>query len=250
MKSLVVISGGSSDTGRAVAVRMAQRGWYPLIGYFSQLQAACDTESYIKKSGLAAECIQIDVRSSESLERLNERIAQLSLPVKGLVNVASFCRPEGGYQNSLDNLSLDDMDNSLRTDLLGALRITRSLLPELTAACGSVIHFGSASALGNDSDLLQYLPAKLGISGCVRGLARSLAPRVRINCIAPGALDTKWLKTWKLPDNELAAITKSCPAGRLGSTEDIGALVEFLLSDSASYITGQTIVIDGGFFCP
>ena len=250
MKPLVVISGGSSDTGRAVAVRMARSGWYPIVGYFSNQQAALQTIALLKVSGLQGECLEIDVRSAENINLLRERILSLSLPLKGLVNIASFCNPQGGYQDSLSTLSLSDMDNSIQTDLLGGLRITKSLLSQLKAACGSVIHFGSASAMGNDSDLIQYLPAKLAISGCVRALARSLAPEVRINCIAPGALDTAWLKTWALRSDQFSAITKLCPTGRLGSPDDVSALVEFLLSNSASYITGQTIIIDGGLFCP
>jgi 3-oxoacyl-[acyl-carrier protein] reductase len=149
----------------------------------------------------------------------------------------------------LAKLDVAEVVRAVDVDLGGSLRMIRACAPHIRrAGGGSIVNFGSASADAADPDLLVYMAAKVSIAAYTRALARELGPKVRINCVAPGAIATDWVTAWKMPAKERRSLERATCVGRLGEAQDVANLVAFLVSDEASYLTGQTIALDGGMF--
>jgi 3-oxoacyl-[acyl-carrier protein] reductase len=246
----VLLAGGSSDTGQFCVRHLATCGIIPIITYHQRREIAERLIREIREAAPGAFASHLDVTKEGSVETLTQSISQKGIKLTGVVCLCSYSRPDAGYQNSLESLVLSDVQASLAVDLIGVARLLQAVLPILQRPGGSIVTFGSASALGNDNDLLQYLPARLSMSAYTRSFARKLGPDLRINCIAPGALATSWLERWGLPPDERETLRLSTAAQRLGTPEDIAHSVEFLLSSRSAYITGQTLIVDGGLFCP
>lgn len=173
--------------------------------------------------------------------QLVETVVGSSGKVDALINNAGITRDA-----LLLRMSEQDWDEVLTTNLRSVFAMTKAVLrPMLTQRSGRIINISSVVGITGNAGQANYAAAKAGVIAFTKSIARELASRnILVNCIAPGYIETDM--TGKLSPQQQQALLGSIPLGRAGVGADIAAVVAFLLSDAASYITGQTIAVDGG----
>ncbi len=166
-----------------------------------------------------------------------------------LINNASFSDVSMFNKNFLQ-CGADDFIRPFEVDVLGGILLTQGFVKKMTERrFGRILFFSSASALKSDDKTIPYAISKCGIVGMVKSLAPIFASyNITVNAIAPGAINTGWIEKWKVPLDWIEKIISKTPVRRLGNSEDVANFIIFLVSDLASYITGQTINIDGGAY--
>ncbi|MFY9331107.1 MAG: SDR family NAD(P)-dependent oxidoreductase [Candidatus Nanopelagicales bacterium] len=240
-----VVTGAASGIGRATCVALASSGHevivatYPGDPHDPQL-----TVDAVTAGGGNAHIIEVDVRDSAQVDRLMAQADERSGGIDVVVANAGILR-----DSPLSDLTDERWDEMLQVDLTGVLRTLRSARPRMNAG-GSMIAVSSiAGAVYGWPDHAHYATAKAGMIGLVRSLAVELAPDITVNTVVPGIIETPQSldPVNSLGPEGLKAIAASIPAGRVGVPEDIAALISFLASTGARYITGQAIVVDGGY---
>lgn len=238
---VAMITGGSRGIGRATSLALAQAGAAVVINYRGNQAAADELVQLIEKADGRAVAIQADVSQAEDVERLFKQCMDTFGRLDILVNNAGVTR-----DTLLLRMKEIDFDTVINTNLRGTYLCTRAALRPMTKArAGRIINISSVVGLIGNAGQANYSAAKAGLIGFTKATAREMASRhITVNAIAPGYVDTEM--TSGLGDQIKAAILENVPLGRLGTPEDIAGVVCFLASDMASYITGQTIVVDGG----
>jgi NAD(P)-dependent dehydrogenase (short-subunit alcohol dehydrogenase family) len=250
-RRVAAVTGSTGGSGRAVCLELARRGWAVAAGFRSKEKEARALVDECRRLGAPAAALALDVADVESVAGFVRAVNTSLGPIRDLVNVASWAAEGGGYRVPLARLDLADIVKAVEVDVVGSLRMIRACIPQMRrAGGGSIVNFGSASANAADPDLLVYMPAKVSLAMMTRALTRELGPKIRVNCIAPGAIATDWIERWKLPKTERRALARAASVGRLGTPRDVAKLVAFLLSDDSSFLTGQTLTLDGGMFNP
>ncbi len=238
-----LVTGGSRGLGRAICLELAKRGIPVLINYQSRVEAAESVKAEIESQGGVAELIQFDVSQQNAVEQALDGWME-SHPedyVAYLVNNAGIRR-----DNVMFMLTDDDWHSVLDTTVDGFFYVTRKLLPRMMMRRhgGSIVNVASLSGLKGIQGQTNYSAAKAALIGATKALAQEVAPRsVRVNAVAPGFIETDMTKELNQQDY-LAAI----PMKRFGRPEEVASVVGFLLSDAASYITGEVISINGGLY--
>ena len=238
-----LVTGGSRGIGRAVAIKLAGQGWPVLINYRSNQEAAQATLDEILAAGGQAELLPFDVASPEATDAAIDKW-EAEHPddyVAVLVNNAGIRRDAVLFM-----MSEDEWHGVLDTTLNGFFYITRRLLKHMMPRRrgGRIINMASLSGLKGLPGQTNYSAAKAALIGATKALAQEVAPRgITVNAVAPGFIATDM--TAELPEAELV---KMIPTGRFGRPEEVAALVAFLASDEAAYITGQAISINGGLY--
>ena len=238
-----LVTGGSRGIGKAVARKLASQGWPVLINYRSNHEAAQDTLEEIVAEGGQAELLPFDVADPAQTDAAMEQweAAHPDDHIAVLVNNAGIRR-----DNVMFMMSDDDWHTVLDTTMNGFFYITRRLLKHMMPRKrgGRIINMASLSGLKGLPGQTNYSAAKAALIGATKALAQEVAARgVTVNAVAPGFIATDM--TADLDETELK---KLIPAGRFGRPEEVAALVAFLASDEAAYITGQTISINGGLY--
>lgn len=237
-----LVTGGSRGIGRAVSLRLAKAGYTVIINYQSNEQAAQETLQAIQSQGGQAELLRFDVSNPESVQSALESW-QSSHPedyIDVLVNNAGIRR-----DNLLVWMEPDDFEAVLRTNLFSFYHVTRPLLtPMIRHKHGRIINIASLSGITGLPGQCNYAAAKGGLIAATKSLAKEVAKKnVTVNAVAPG-----FIKTDMTDGLEEAELKKTVPMNRFGSAEEVAALVAFLASDDASYITGECISINGGLY--
>lgn len=238
-----LVTGGSRGIGRAVALRLANDGFCVVINYLSNKAAAQEVADEITANGGAAELLPFDVASPSAIEAALDEWegAHPDGFFSVLVNNAGIRR-----DNVMFMMANEDWHSVLDTNLNGFFYITRRLLKHMMPRKrgGRIINMASLSGIKGLPGQVNYSAAKAALIGATKALAQEVAPRkITVNAVAPGFIDTDMTK--ELPQDELK---KMVPAGRFGKPEEVAALVSFLASDEAAYITGEVISINGGLY--
>lgn len=243
-----VVTGASGGIGRAVARRLAEAGARVLVHYHSSGDAAEETARSIREAGGEAVTARADLSSAEGADRLVEAaVAELDR-LDAWVNVAGadILTGAGGR---MDPEAKAEAVVSL--DLLGTMRCSRRAGRVMKEAGGGVlvniswdqVHRAAKTA-GIDGET--YAAAKGGVAAFSRSLALGLAPEVRVNVVAPGWIATAYARE-EMPEDVRRRIVEETLLGRLGTPEDVAGAVRYLVSDEAAFVTGQTLVVNGGY---
>lgn len=237
---VALVTGGSRGIGRAISLGLASRGASVVIAYLRNRRAAEETAALIEDHGVKAVPIKAHVGDEGQLDSLFDQIDEMFGRLDIFVSNAAT-----GVIRPVEELDAKawawTMDSNARAFLLGARR-ARALMTD----GGWMITLSSQGARQVMPGYAAVGASKAALEALVRYLAVELAPAVRVNGVAPGVVDTDALKHFPMRDAMLAHARDNTPAGRLVTPEDVADTVNFLTSDAAAMITGQTVVVDGG----
>jgi 3-oxoacyl-[acyl-carrier protein] reductase len=235
------VTGGSRGIGRACAVALAEAGHRVAFCYSSDVEGAKETQAAVEAAGGEAIGVQASVADTDDVDRAFTTVEEAFGPVELLVNNAGIAA-----DGLVARMSDEQWDSVLRTNLTGAFHTIRRATPKMMRArFGRIVNMSSVSGQAGQPGQANYAAAKAGLLGLSRSVARELAPRgITCNVVAPGPIVTAMTET--LPDDWRAWATATVPLGRLGNPEEVGAVVAFLCSDAAGYVTGALVPVDGG----
>lgn len=238
-----LVTGASRGIGKAIALRLASEGWPVVINYLSNKAAADEVAEAIRSNGGQAEFLPFDTSDPKATEAALDQWEQAHPEdyIAVLVNNAGIRRDGAMFM-----MSDEDWHQVLDTTLNGFFYITRRLLKHMMPRKrgGRIINMASLSGLKGLPGQANYSASKAAIIGATKALAQEVGARnITVNAVAPGFIETDMTKD--LAQDELK---KNIPAGRFGKPEEVAALVSFLASDEAAYITGEVISINGGLY--
>lgn len=236
-----LVTGGSRGIGRAIALTLAAAGAHVVVNYRSNEAAAQEVVGQIAAAEGKATAIQADVSQGEEVERLVKGTIEAAGKIDILVNNAGITR-----DMLLLRMKEEDFDAVIQTNLRSVYLCTKAVLRPMTRQrSGRIVNITSVVGLMGNAGQANYAAAKAGIIGFTKSTAREMASRnITVNAVAPGFVETEL--TDVLGEDARKAILDSIPLGRLGQPQDVASLVCFLASDAATYITGQTLTVDGG----
>jgi 3-oxoacyl-[acyl-carrier protein] reductase len=239
MSRRVLVTGGSRGIGRAIALAAARDGYDVTLTYKARADAAAEAVLEIEAEGGHADTLQIDIASRDATAEALEKSVSESGAFYGVV-----CNAGITADAPFPGMSGDAWDSVLRTNLDGFYNVLKPLtMPMIQLHQGGrIVVLSSVAGLTGNRGQVNYSASKAGLIGATRALSLELAKRkITVNCVAPGLIETDMLAG--LPAKELASMI---PLRRLGRPEEVAAVVGFLLSDAASYVTGETLSVNGG----
>lgn len=242
MNKYALVTGGSRGIGRAISVELAKQGYIVVINYVSNADAAQQTYDQILENGGKAELLPFDVSNYDAtVQAINNW--QESHPedyISVLVNNAGI-----RSDNLLVWMEQNDFERVLRTNLFSFYNVTRPLLtPMIRHKNGRIINVASLSGVTGLAGQCNYSAAKGGLIAATKALAKEVAKKkITVNAVAPGFISSDM--TTELDEN---ALKQTVPMNRFGTAQEVAALVGFLVSDMAGYITGECISINGGLY--
>ncbi|MEM0967986.1 MAG: 3-oxoacyl-ACP reductase family protein [Verrucomicrobiota bacterium] len=239
-----LVTGASKGIGRGIAYGLAEEGWSVGINFFRDEEGAEETLLEVERRGGNGLLLDGDVGEASDVERVCQRVVEAFGGMDLLVNNA-------GRQTwkPLLELTEEDFDRTLRTNLKGTFLATQQAARQMVkqGTGGLIVNIGSASNKHPFPNLADYTASKGGVEQLTKVSAVELGPHgIRVNCVAPGAIEIERTKEEAPEYGEIwSALT---PLGRVGVPKDIAGVVTFLAREEASYVTGQTIYVDGGTF--
>jgi 3-oxoacyl-[acyl-carrier protein] reductase len=247
---VVVVTGASTGLGRAIAIEVASRGAKAVVvNYASNVDEAATTADLVRSKGAEAILIKGDV-SDDSACRA---IANAALPfgrINALFNNAGTTVFAQDHAD-LDAVSSDDFLKTYRVNVVGAYQMVRAArcLLEASPAPGAVVNTSSIAGLRGDGSSIPYAASKGALNTLTQSLARALAPKIRVNAICPGFIDTPWYSA-KMDPTQLhklrTAVADITPLKVASSAEDVAVSAVFLASPYSRHITGETLLVDAG----
>lgn len=242
-RAVVVISGGSRGLGMALTSRCLSEG-YIVATYSRSASAFVKKQLELDPDRKSFFWSEVDATDSAAVKRFVSEVSECYGEIGVLVNNAGI-----GSEGIFPTMRLSDIDLCVDLNLKGALYLTWVCARFMIQGRGGcIINISSITGIRGHSGLAVYSATKAGLDGMTRSLARELGPRgIRVNSVAPGYFESQM--TNRLDAEAKARIIRRTPLGRLATVEDIVEVVLFMISPSASFISGQTIVVDGGLTC-
>ena len=232
----ILITGASRGIGKDIALNSKEKG-YKVLGTSTTNEGV----SSLKENGIHG--LQLDLNDKKSVESFNGLLTQEHPDIAVLVNNAGITR-----DNIVLRMSEEEWMDVLNVNLNGAFKVTKTVLKfMLKKRWGRILNITSTSASTGNRGQANYAAAKAGVEAFSKSLAKEVGSRgITVNAIAPGYIQTDMTEV--ISENVKEEILSQIPLSRFGKPEEISQLVDFLISDEASYITGQTIHINGGLF--
>lgn len=238
-----LVTGASRGIGRAIALSLAEAGADVLINYAGSKAAAEQVAEEIRKLGRKAETFQANVADPAQAEAMIKQAFDTFGKLDILVNNAGITR-----DNLLIRMKEEEWDEVIDVNLKGVYNCLKAAArPMMKQRSGTIINISSVVGVIGNMGQVNYAAAKAGVIGMTKSAARELAARgITVNCVAPGYIETDM--TDKLGDDVKNAMLGLIPLSRMGQAQEVAAVVRFLASDAASYMTGQTLHVDGGMY--
>lgn len=236
-----LVTGGAGGIGSAVVRALASEGIPVAVNYNSSEAGAKALVPELLRLNVPCICVKADVSDPDQVRRMFAEVREGIGEVGVLVNCAGIAE-----QELFDRISDAQWRRMTDTILSGTFYCCREAVKHMIAAKrGRIVNISSMWGETGASCEVHYSAAKAGVIGLTKALAKELAPSgITVNCVSPGAIDTKMLSPFSA--QELDDLRGEIPMGRLGRPEDVASAVRFLVSDDASYITGQDIAVNGG----
>lgn len=238
---VALVTGASRGIGKAIALKLAAEGAAVVINYHGSMEKAKEVKAEIESDGGIAEIMQCNVADYQATEAMIRKVTDDFGRLDILVNNAGITR-----DGLLMKMSEEDYDTVLDTNLKGPFHCIRFAARQmLRQRGGRIINLSSVSGILGNAGQANYSAIQSGRVGLTKSAARELASRgITVNAVAPGFIETEM--TAVLPEKVRESAVAQIPMGAFGTAEDVAEAVAFLASDSARYITGQTIHVDGG----
>jgi 3-oxoacyl-[acyl-carrier protein] reductase len=238
---VAIVTGGTKGIGRAISLLFAEEGANVVANFSKDVDAAENLMSQVKSKQLNIGLFKADITEFDQVkEMVEETFAQYG-KIDIFVNNVGLVR-----DNFLMLMSDEDWDSLLRTNLTSLFYCCRAVIRKMIPQRkGKIINLSSISGILGTSGQTNYAATKGGVISFTKSLARELGPfNIHVNAVAPGLVESEVVS--KMPKEKVEAITKSSCLGRIGKPEEVAHVVLFLASERSDYITGQTIVVDGG----
>ncbi len=238
---VAIVTGGTKGIGRAISLLLAEEGAKVVADFSKDEDAAERLSEDAKSEGLSLSLFRADVTQFDQVKDLVEETFVRFGKIDILVNNVGLVR-----DNFLMLMSDEDWESLMKANLTSLFycckTVIRKMIPERR---GKIINIASISGMLGTAGQTNYAATKGGVISFTKSLARELGPfNIHVNAVAPGLIDSEVLS--RMPREKVESIVKSSSLGRMGKPEEVAKVVVFLASDDSSYITGQTIVVDGG----
>ena len=241
-EKLVLVTGASRGIGRAIALTLGEAG-ATVIGTATSDEGAANISQIFTENNILGKGMKLNVTDNEQISALLKRITEDYGSVDILINNAGITR-----DNILVRMKEDEWNDIINTNLTSVYKMSKSVLRGMIKKrSGRIISITSVVGAMGNAGQSNYAAAKAGIMGFTKSLAREVGVRgITVNAIAPGFIETDM--TDNLPEDQKLALAAQIPMGRLGTTNEIAQAVLFLAGDSGSYITAQTLHVNGGMY--
>lgn len=240
---VILVTGAGRGIGKSIALSLSAQGAHVVFNYRGDEAKAAALKEELEAKGGKASGLKFDVTDYEAMTKAIDDFTKNVAPISGLVNNAGISK-----DTLLLRLKPDEISSIIDTNLKGTMMVTQALARNfLKAENVSIVHMSSIVGLMGNPSQAAYAASKAGLIGFSKSVAKELASRnVRSNTICPGFIQTDM--TDALNEKAKEEYSKSIPLARFGNTDEVSNLVCFLLSGASSYITGETIKIDGGLY--
>ncbi len=241
---VALVSGASRGIGQAIAISLGKKG-ATIIGTATSEKGAENITNYLEENGIKGQGMVLNVTDQASIDQLLDNMKEQYAMPSVLVNNAGITR-----DNLMMRMKDEEWDAIIETNLTSIFKLSKACLRAMMKARkGRIISIASVVGLTGNAGQANYAAAKAGIIGFSKSLAREVGSRgITVNAVAPGFIDTDMTRA--LSDDTKKALLSQIPLNRLGQAEEIASAVAFLASDEASYITGETLNVNGGMYMP